>query len=84
MTIIMRYPFELTCFDCGKALEAQIDLDSGPDTDPKQTMRVKPCEGCDESQYWEDRALRAEKRLQAMRVVARLDSDEIKRLKGDG
>ncbi len=72
MTIIMAYPFELTCFHCGKELEAQIDLDSGPGVDPKQTMRVKQCEDCDESQYWEERAGDAERKLQDM-----------KRLKGE-
>jgi N-acetylmuramoyl-L-alanine amidase CwlA len=61
MSIIITGPFELQCFHCGKDLDAQIDLEGNPGEDIKQTIRVKMCEECDESFYWEERAMKAEK-----------------------
>jgi hypothetical protein len=63
MSIIITGPFDLECFDCGKTLDAQIDLDGNPGEATKQAIRVKMCEDCDESMAWEERALKAERAL---------------------
>jgi hypothetical protein len=62
LTIIITGPFELQCFHCGKDLDAQIDLEGNPGKDVKQAIRVKMCEECDESFYWDERAGEAEKK----------------------
>jgi hypothetical protein len=54
MTIIITGPFELTCYHCGRDLDAQIDIEGNPGEATKQAIRVKQCEWCEEDRDLEE------------------------------